>query len=83
MAVVYGARSPPKFMVEILGSSFKFSTSTINFTAEFKIFYTLLLDFTSLENMFTLVFWLFNSTFVHVFDLARCTFSTRFVKLHS
>ena len=24
-------------MVEILGSSFKFSTSTINFTAEFKI----------------------------------------------
>ena len=35
--VSYGVRSPPKFMVEILGSSFKFSTSTINFTAEFKI----------------------------------------------
>ena len=40
MAVVYGVRSPPKFMVEILGSSFKFSTSTINFTAEFKILHS-------------------------------------------
>ena len=28
--VRYGVRSPPKFMVEILGSSFKFSTSTIS-----------------------------------------------------
>ena len=42
---------------------------------------TLPFEFTSLKNVFTLVVQLLNSTFL--FDLARCTFSTRFVKLHS
>ena len=39
------------------------------------IFYTLPLEFTSLENVFTLVVYLLNSPFL--FDLVRCTFSQR------
>ena len=69
-----GVRSSPKFIVWILTTSSKFLTSTI----ELK-FYTLLLDLTSLEDVFFLTsFRFFNSTFV--FDIPRCTFSTRFVK---
>ena len=41
-------------------------------------FYTLVLDFTS-KMCFPLIFPFFNSTFV--FDILRCTFSTRFVKI--
>ena len=67
-------------------SWFKFLVHHLNFKPQQFIlqlnskFYTLLLDFTSLENVFTLVFWLFNSTFV--FGLARCRFSTRFVNYY-
>ena len=37
-------------------------------------------DFASLESVFTLVFYFLNSTLL--FDLARVTFSTRFIELH-
>ena len=42
-------------------------------------FYTVLLDFKSLEDDFHLSFHFLNSTFV--FDIPRCTFATRCVKI--
>ena len=76
----YGVRSPPKFMVCILNCSFKFSTSKIE-VYSWTLYFTLPLEFTSLENVFTLVRLAFELNFL--IDLTRCTFSTRFVKLHS
>ena len=61
-------------MVWVLNCSFKISTSTVNFKAEFNILHSSF-RIHSLESVFTLVFKLLNSTFL--FDLVRCTFSTR------
>ena len=61
-----------------------FQLQNLNFTAEFNILdssFRVHVLHTSLENVFTLVFQLLNSTFL--FNLASCTFSTCFVKLHS
>ena len=67
-------------MVCVLNCSFKFLNFKTWILQLNSIFYTLPLKFTSLENVFTLVFYLLNSIFL--FDLAPCTLSSRFVKLH-
>ena len=61
-----------------------FQLQNLNFTAEFNILdssFRVHVLHMSLENVFTLVFQLLNSTFL--INLASCTFSTCFVKLHS
>ena len=70
--VIYGVRSPPKFIVWILNSSLKF---LLEFYSQIKILHS--------SFRFRIIrkrCYFLNS--ILLFDLARRIFSTRFIKLH-